>query len=64
MVVLRPKRSVERYVRADGQFVLASGSAPDFAREAIAFYQVASHLFHSGLYGDEEQIPPEQRVRR
>jgi hypothetical protein len=30
-------------------------------REAIAFYQVASHLFRHGLYGDEEQIPPERR---
>ena len=64
MVVLRPKRSVERYVRANGRFIAAPGGAPDVAREAIAFYQVASHLFHSGLYGDEEQLPPEGRVAR
>ena len=31
------------------------------AREGIAFYQVASHLFRNGLYGDEEQIAPEAR---
>ncbi|HTN28473.1 MAG TPA: sulfatase-like hydrolase/transferase [Burkholderiales bacterium] len=64
MVVLRPKRSLERYVRANGVFVAAAGGPPHVAREAIAFYQVASHLFHTGLYGDEEQLPPEQRVAR
>jgi hypothetical protein len=63
-VVLRPKRSLERYVRANGVFVAAAGGPPHVAREAIAFYQVASHLFHTGLYGDEEQLPPEQRVAR
>jgi hypothetical protein len=32
------------------------------AREGIAFYQVASHVFRSGLYGDEEQVPPAART--
>jgi hypothetical protein len=31
-------------------------------REAIAFYSAASHVFRSGLYRDEEQMPPEQRA--
>ena len=31
-------------------------------REAIAFYQVASHVFRNGLYLDEEQTPPESRL--
>ena len=64
MIVLRPKRSVERFVRSNGQFTIAPGGAPDIAREAIAFYQVASHLFRSGLYADEEQLPPERRIAR
>jgi len=64
MIVLRPKRSVERFVRSNGQFTITPGGAPDIAREAIAFYQVASHLFRSGLYADEEQLPPERRIAR
>jgi hypothetical protein len=31
-------------------------------REAIAFYSVASYVFRSGLYRDEEQNPPEKRA--
>jgi glucan phosphoethanolaminetransferase (alkaline phosphatase superfamily) len=61
MVVLRPKRSVEQYQRSGREFVGTGSSNPELAREAIAFYQVASHLFHHGLYADEEQIPPERR---
>jgi hypothetical protein len=31
-------------------------------REAIAFYEAASHVFRNGLYGDEEQAPFDQRA--
>jgi len=61
MVVLRPKRSVERYQRSGREFVATTSDNPDLTREAIAFYQVASHLFRHGLYADEEQIPPARR---
>jgi len=40
------------------RLVAARGVDPVLAREGIAFYQVASHLFRNGLYGDEEQIAP------
>ncbi|HYT86251.1 MAG TPA: hypothetical protein VEK81_07440, partial [Burkholderiales bacterium] len=36
---------------------------PDLAREAIAFYQTASHAFRSGLYRDVAQASPERRAR-
>ncbi len=61
MVVLRPKRAVETYLRSGREFVATPTNNPDMTREAIAFYQVASHLFRNGLYADEEQIPPERR---
>lgn len=61
MVVLRPKRSVQSYLRSGREFVATTADNPKMTREAIAFYQVASHLFRHGLYADEEQIPPERR---
>jgi len=64
MVVLGPRKTVETYLRRGPGFVPARAPDPDLVREAIAFYQVASHLFRSGLYADEEQLPPEQRVAR
>ncbi len=45
-------------LRADA---VVPGGAPALAREGIAFYQLASHLFRSGLYADEEQVPPQAR---
>jgi phosphoglycerol transferase MdoB-like AlkP superfamily enzyme len=63
MVVLRPRKAVETYLRSGPGFV-AGPPDPGLAREAIAFYQVASHLFHAGLYADEEQLPPEKRRAR
>ena len=35
---------------------------PQLVREAIAFYSSAAYVFHSGLYRDEEQTPPERRA--
>jgi len=37
-------------------------SDPALEREAIAWYQVAAHAFHSGLLRDEEQKPPQART--
>jgi hypothetical protein len=37
-------------------------SDPEFEREGIAWYLVAAHAFRSGLYRDEEQIPPQARA--
>lgn len=34
----------------------------ELLREAIAYYQAASHVFRAGLYRDEEQTPFEQRA--
>jgi phosphoglycerol transferase MdoB-like AlkP superfamily enzyme len=61
LLVLQPKRKVEQF-RVEGERLLPARSAdPALRREGIAFYQVASHVFRDGLYGDEEQIPPEAR---
>ncbi len=62
LLVLQPKRKVEEFTM-QGDKLIASGRVdPALAREGIAFYQVASHVFRSGLYGDEEQVPPAART--
>ena len=62
MVVLQPKRKVE-ITRIAGALPGAGGeSDATLVRQAIAFYQSASHVFGAGLQGDEEQTPPEQRI--
>jgi len=62
MAVLQAKQKVG--VQRFGGGVPLASKADDVAlvREAISFYQVASHLFHNGLYLDEEQIVPEDRI--
>jgi phosphoglycerol transferase MdoB-like AlkP superfamily enzyme len=62
MVVLQPKRTT--HFRSLQGEALAAGETgdPQLVREAIAFYQVASHVFRNGLYRDEEQVPPAKRV--
>jgi phosphoglycerol transferase MdoB-like AlkP superfamily enzyme len=62
MVVLQPKRTTQ--FRSLLGEALAAGDAgdPQLVREAIAYYQVASHVFRNGLYRDEEQVPPAKRV--
>jgi phosphoglycerol transferase MdoB-like AlkP superfamily enzyme len=62
LVLLQPRRKAEVF-RVDGdQRVLEPVNDPQALREAIAFYSVASHVFRSGLYRDEEQTPFEQRA--
>lgn len=61
LLVLQPKRKVEEYRVQGDRLVALRDVDPALAREGIAFYQVASHLFRNGLYGDEEQIPPQAR---
>jgi phosphoglycerol transferase MdoB-like AlkP superfamily enzyme len=62
MIVLQPKRTTQ--FRSLLGEALAAGETgdPQLVREAIAFYQVASHVFRAGLYRDEEQIPPAKRI--
>jgi len=62
MVVLQPKRQIEQFRLERGQNYAPLPVDPAMAREAIAYYQVASHLFRDGLYGDEEQLRPERRI--
>ena len=61
-VVLHPKRRVEHFRLQGGEYLPLASPNPSLAREAIAYYQLASHLFRSGLYRDEEQRPPERRA--
>ena len=62
LLVLQPKRKVEQFAM-QGERLVADGQVePALMREGIAFYQVASHVFRSGLYGDEEQVPPAART--
>ena len=62
MAVLQPKRKVD-VLRIDSG-VVAPAAAQDagLTREAISFYQVASHVFRNRLYLDEEQLIPGDRV--
>jgi phosphoglycerol transferase MdoB-like AlkP superfamily enzyme len=62
LLVLQPKRKVEEFAMQGDTLVASRRVDPALAREGIAFYQVASHVFRSGLYGDEEQVPPEARA--
>jgi phosphoglycerol transferase MdoB-like AlkP superfamily enzyme len=62
MALLQPRRKVEVF-RVDPAMNLLEPLQDDaFAREAIAFYQSASHVFRNGLYLDEEQVPYERRA--
>jgi phosphoglycerol transferase MdoB-like AlkP superfamily enzyme len=61
MAVLQAKRKVD-VVRFEGGAQLPAAADGALAREAISFYQVASYLFRNGLYLDEEQTKPEDRV--
>jgi phosphoglycerol transferase MdoB-like AlkP superfamily enzyme len=64
MVVLQPRRATQLLsLVGEARAASAPGDGALLA-EAIAFYQVASHVFRSGLYADEEQVPPAARARR
>ena len=62
MAVLQPKHKVDVLLAASGARAPAAAQDSVLSREAIAFYQVASHVFRNGLYLDEEQLIPEDRV--
>ena len=62
IVVLQPKRRLNLYRLEQGRNYVPLPTDPALAREAIAWYQVASHLFRNGLYLDEEQIEIESRT--
>ena len=53
IAVLQPKRQLDVYrLDKDAYLPLPAGDAA-LAREAISFYQIASHVFSNGLYGED-----------
>jgi phosphoglycerol transferase MdoB-like AlkP superfamily enzyme len=62
MALLHPRRKSEVFQVDRSKNIVAPVSDAELLREAIAFYSAASHVFRSGLYRDEEQMPPEQRA--
>jgi len=61
MAVLQPKQRVD-VLDFDGRQPSSAEQDSRLEREAISFYEVASYVFRNGLYLDEEQVLPEQRV--
>jgi phosphoglycerol transferase MdoB-like AlkP superfamily enzyme len=62
MVLLHPKRKTEVFRVDRDMNILEAVDDPQALREAISFYSVASYVFRSGLYRDEEQHPPDKRA--
>lgn len=62
IAVLQPKRKIDLYRLEQGRTYRPLPADPAITREAIAYYQVASHLFRNGLHQDEEQVAPANRV--
>jgi phosphoglycerol transferase MdoB-like AlkP superfamily enzyme len=62
MALLHPRRGSELFHVDAQKNILGPVKDEAVLREAISFYQVASHVFRAGLYRDEEQIPPEKRA--
>jgi phosphoglycerol transferase MdoB-like AlkP superfamily enzyme len=62
MVLLHPKRKAEVFSVDAAMQIVAPVQDDAALREAIAWYQGASHVFRAGLYLDEEQTPFEQRA--
>jgi phosphoglycerol transferase MdoB-like AlkP superfamily enzyme len=62
MALLHPKRKTEVFRVDAGKSIVEPVHDAAVLREAISFYSVASHVFRSGLYRDEEQRPPETRA--
>ncbi len=58
IAVLQPKRQLDVYRLDKGAYLPLSGGDAALAREAIAFYQVASHVFSNGLYGEDVRHEP------
>jgi phosphoglycerol transferase MdoB-like AlkP superfamily enzyme len=61
IAVLQPKRKVDTYRLQDGRSYLPLPADAALTREAIAFYQVASHVFRNGLYRDTTAAPDQKR---
>jgi len=62
IAVLQPRRRPQVFeLDAQGRQGRETSDA-ELVREATAFYQVAAHVFRTGLYRDEEQVPPEART--
>ena len=60
IVVLQPKRKLDVYHLDKNTYLPLAGGDAVLSREAIAFYQVASHVFSTGLFGEDvkhEGIP-------
>jgi hypothetical protein len=62
MALLAPKRKFQVFTVDGAMNVVEPVDDPETLREAIAFYSVASYVFHRGLYADEEQVPPDRRA--
>ena len=62
MVLLHPKRKSEVFRVDRDKNILQPVRDAQMLREAISFYSTASYVFRNGMYRDEEQTPPEQRV--
>jgi len=61
-LLLQPKRKAEVFRVDHAMSIIDAVDDQQALREAISFYSVASYVFRNGLYSDEEQLPPEQRV--
>ena len=55
IAVLQPKRKVDLYRLEQGRTYAPTPDDPAMKREAIAWYEAASHLFRAGLLKDDEQ---------
>ena len=62
IAVLEPRRKSTVFRLDGGRDYVGIPPDASLTREAIAFYQVASHVFRNGLYLDEEQLVPGERV--
>ena len=62
IAVLQPKRKVDLFRLEQGRNYVPLPADAAITREAIAWYQVASHLFRNGLFRDEEQIEVDARA--
>jgi phosphoglycerol transferase MdoB-like AlkP superfamily enzyme len=62
IAVLQPKRKVNVYRLEQGRSYMPLPPDAALTDEAIAFYQLASHLFRNRLYLNEGQAAPENRA--
>jgi len=62
LALLHPRRRTEAFRVDVDKNIVEPLDDPGLVREAISFYSSAAHVFRSGLYRDEEQMPFEKRV--